>query len=176
MFEMLSRETVIHSKLKTTPSRYTCIKRAPRAFKRVKEYAKGGGKHSIVLKFLCINSLPKTNSKFSDECCVKMKEDPLKSGETRTATLSNSRTPGGRRGAEIASLCLSFKGENLKARVQPFAPVSDEFEEYLIEKYDIPICRLYHAPFNFDRTGCKGCPFALHLAGRIRHPAEVLPE
>lgn len=130
--------------------------------KRVKEYAKGGGKFNCP-KILMYQFTPENKLKISDECCVNMKENPLKSWGNKNgrpiAILGTRRAKGGRRNRLT---CLSFKGKNLKA-FQPFAPVSDEFEEYLIEKYDIPICRLYHEPFNFDRTGCKGCPFALHL-------------
>ena len=41
--------------------------------------------------------------------------------------------------------------------------VSKEWEDWLIKTYDIEICPIYRPPYNFKRTGCKGCPFNLNL-------------
>lgn len=35
--------------------------------------------------------------------------------------------------------------------------------KYLIDKYNIELCKLYYPPYNFKRTGCKGCPFNINL-------------
>jgi len=34
---------------------------------------------------------------------------------------------------------------------------------------------LYYHPFNFERTGCKGCPFSLHLQQQLDVMDELLP-
>lgn len=32
---------------------------------------------------------------------------------------------------------------------------------------EIKLCKLYYPPYNFERTGCKGCPFALKLQDQL---------
>ena len=39
----------------------------------------------------------------------------------------------------------------------------------------IKLCKLYYPPFNFERTGCKGCPFALDLQKELDVLGELLP-
>jgi 3'-phosphoadenosine 5'-phosphosulfate sulfotransferase (PAPS reductase)/FAD synthetase len=41
--------------------------------------------------------------------------------------------------------------------------MSKDWEEWFISTYNIKICDIYYPPYNFVRTGCKGCPFALYL-------------
>lgn len=105
--------------------------------------------------------------KISDKCCVNLKEKPLdkwaqEHGKPYTI-LGVMRSEGGRR--ERAS-CLSFRGGKLKA-FQPMAPLTEEWEAWFIEKFDIKICDIYKPPYNFKRTGCKGCPFALKLQSEL---------
>lgn len=59
---------------------------------------------------------------------------------------------------------------------QPFAVVTDGFINYLIKKYDIKLCELYYPPYNFRRTGCKGCPFALELQRQLDVMANLMPQ
>lgn len=49
------------------------------------------------------------------------------------------------------------------------AVVDDEWENWFIERERerIELCELYYPPFNFKRTGCKGCPFALDLQEQL---------
>jgi len=96
--------------------------------------------------------------KVSDSCCENMKEKPLDAwGEAHgrpNAIIGIMRSEHGRRSS---AQCLAFKGKKLK--FQPMAPLSKEWEEWFIEKYHIEICDIYKPPYNFERTGCKGCPF-----------------
>jgi 3'-phosphoadenosine 5'-phosphosulfate sulfotransferase (PAPS reductase)/FAD synthetase len=55
-----------------------------------------------------------------------------------------------------------MSGKKLK-KFQPLAVISKDWEEWFIEKYNVKICDIYYPPYNFKRTGCKGCPFALNL-------------
>jgi 3'-phosphoadenosine 5'-phosphosulfate sulfotransferase (PAPS reductase)/FAD synthetase len=57
---------------------------------------------------------------------------------------------------------LAYDGKKLKL-FQPMAPLTKEWEDWFIDAYDIKICDIYKPPYNRERTGCKGCPFALHL-------------
>lgn len=105
--------------------------------------------------------------KISDKCCVNLKEEPLdkwgQEHEKPYAIIGVMRSEGGRR--ERAS-CLSFRGGELKA-FQPMAPLTEEWEEWFIKKFNIKICDIYKPPYNFTRTGCKGCPFALKLQNEL---------
>ena len=52
-------------------------------------------------------------------------------------------------------------------RFQPMAPLTKDWEDWFIDKYCVEICPIYYPPFNFGRTGCKGCPFALNLQDEL---------
>lgn len=60
-------------------------------------------------------------------------------------------------------------------KFHPLLVVNDDFEQWYIDKYQINLCKLYYPPFNFDRTGCKGCPFALHLQDQLNKMELFLP-
>ena len=67
-----------------------------------------------------------------------------------------------RGGQRSKSQCLAFSGDKLKA-FQPLAPLTKEWEDWFAEQCGIEFCKLYYPPYNFRRTGCKGCPFALEI-------------
>ena len=101
----------------------------------------------------------------SDNCCKLLKENVLdKNGKIRITAIR--REEGGRRAGAV---CLAFAGKKLK-RFNIFAPVSNDFMKYLAEKLQIQFSALYYPPYNFERTGCKGCPFN----PRLQKELEVL--
>lgn len=71
------------------------------------------------------------------------------------------RDEGGRR---ITARCMAFKGGKFK-NFQPLVAVTKEWEQWYIDTYNIEICPIYLPPYNFYRTGCKGCPFNMDLQG-----------
>ena len=73
------------------------------------------------------------------------------------------REEGGRRGK---SDCMVMRGSKL-SRFQPLVPVTKEWEDWFIDKYNVEISDIYKPPYNLKRTGCKGCPFALHLQDEL---------
>lgn len=103
------------------------------------------------------------NMKVSDKCCWRLKEEPIhkwmKENHRPYGIVGIMPSEGGRR---TSALCLAFKGGKLK-NFQPLVPVTKEWEDWLIDKYNIKICDIYKEPYNFPRTGCKGCPFAMEL-------------
>jgi len=105
--------------------------------------------------------------KISDKCCDYLKKKPMKeySKETgrKIAIVGIMAAEGGRRSTAV---CLAFSGKKLE-QFHPLAPISNEWENWFIDKYQIPLCKLYYPPYNFKRTGCKGCPFALHLQNQL---------
>ena len=47
--------------------------------------------------------------------------------------------------------------------------------EWYIKQKDIKLCKLYYPPYNFNRTGCKGCPYSLQLQKQLEVMARLLP-
>lgn len=101
--------------------------------------------------------------KISDKCCYRLKEELLfnwqKKNNKPYAIIGLMREEGGRRGN---AKCLAFKSKG-RFNFQPLAVVTKSWEDWFIEAYGVEICDIYKPPYNFDRTGCKGCPFNIHL-------------
>lgn len=108
--------------------------------------------------------------KISHKCCDRLKKDVLRKYEKETGRkypiIGIMPDEGGQR---VTAQCLAFKDNKLKA-FQPLVPVTKAWEDWLIEHYDIKICDIYKGPYNFERTGCKGCPFAIDL----QHELDIL--
>ena len=112
------------------------------------------------------------NLKVSDSCCKELKEAPLKQWQVENnryfGMLGLMPSEGGRR---ISAKCLVFKGKKFM-NFQPLVVVTKDWEEWFIERYHVDICAIYYPPYNFTRTGCKGCPFAPNL----QHNLDVMEE
>ena len=65
-------------------------------------------------------------------------------------------------GQRESAVCLSFKGKKLHY-FHPLAMVTKEWEDWYINEKGVSICDIYKEPYNFQRTGCKGCPFNKNL-------------
>ncbi len=106
----------------------------------------------------------KEHLKISDKCCLRMKEEPLdkwaKENNKSCRILGITPSEGGRR---TTTKCLAFKNNGKFLSFHPLAPVTKDWEDWFISKYNIDICNIYKSPYNFDRTGCKGCPFNIHI-------------
>ena len=63
-----------------------------------------------------------------------------------------------------------------KTTFKPLNPINNNFIEWFIKKYNIQLCNLYYEPFNFKRTGCKGCPFNLDLQEQLDVMEKLLPK
>ena len=113
--------------------------------------------------------------KISDKCCKRLKEEPLKEWQKENnkpiAIIGLMREEGGRR---ITANCLAFKSGSIKA-FQPLVPLSKEWEDWFIHKYNIELCPLYLPPYNFIRTGCKGCPFAVEIQDELDTLERLFP-
>jgi 3'-phosphoadenosine 5'-phosphosulfate sulfotransferase (PAPS reductase)/FAD synthetase len=116
--------------------------------------------------------------KVSDKCCKKLKEEPLqkwqKENNKPIAIIGIMPDEGGRR---ASAQCIAWKNKKkTKFNFQPLVPVTKEWENWLIEKYSITICDIYYPPYNFDREGCKGCPFNIHLQRELDTLQQFFPE
>ena len=114
------------------------------------------------------------NFKISDKCCVIHKELPMinwaKENNKSIAIIGIMQAEGGRRGNHKTSGCFINYGK--KYNFYPLKVVSKEWEEEYIKQNNIGLCPLYYPPYNFERTGCKGCPFSI----RLQKDLDSMPE
>ena len=110
------------------------------------------------------------------KCCVNLKEKPLhdwqKKNKRQIAIVGIMKDEGGSR---AKGKCLAFRGKKISA-FQPLIPVTKAWENWFIDTYMVEICEIYKPPYNFERTGCKGCPFALKLQNELDTLEKFFPE
>ncbi len=117
---------------------------------------------------------PDFKLKCSKKCCDNMKKKP------RMAWSKANNRPNA-----IIGILGDEKGERSNAKCmvqmklgmhfQPLTAVDHEWEEYFIRTEDIKLCKLYYAPYNFERSGCKGCPYNLQLQKDLDIMAQYFP-
>lgn len=111
----------------------------------------------------------------SKKCCDEIKKKPLHTWQRENnkpyAMIGIRRAEGGQRSN---AKCLAFSRDKLKS-FQPLVAVDDNFIDWFIEEYNIDTCAIYAPPYNFKRTGCKGCPFAVDLQRELDVLEEFFP-
>lgn len=127
-------------------------------------------------KFRCPKMLeyqftPEFKLKCSDNCCRKMKKEPIKKWEkqnNRHIAITGMRNSEGGERASIKGCILTDKSGNL-TKFHPLIKVDDNWEKWLLDTHThtIALAPLYCQPYNFKRTGCKGCPFSLDLQEQL---------
>lgn len=118
---------------------------------------------------------PDFKLKIDYKCCVNLKEKPLDNWgkeHGKPYCIVGLRSAEG--GARKSAKCLAFADGKLKS-FHPLMPVSNEWEEWFIQEYNVQLCDIYKPPYNFMRTGCKGCPFALKLQKELDKLEEFFP-
>lgn len=113
--------------------------------------------------------------KVSDKCCLKMKKEPARKWERenhKTIAMTGMRKEEGGNRASLKGCITQIKR---KIHFHPLLVVSDEWENEFVEKSNIELCELYKPPFNFTRTGCKGCPFSLSLSKDLETMERLMP-
>lgn len=122
---------------------------------------------------------PEYKLKVSDACCRALKKQPIQKWSrenNRPIAITGIRaSEGGARSRH--SNCLSFGGKDNKSpkKFHPLLPVTDDLLEWFIDTRGFELCKLYYAPFNFERTGCKGCPFNIKLQNQLDVMSSLLP-
>ena len=110
------------------------------------------------------------------KCCVNLKEKPLLEWQKRNgkkyAIIGIMKDEGG---ARTKGKCLAFQGKKLKA-FQPLIPLTKKWEDWFIAERNLQLCELYYPPYNFKRTGCKGCPFNLNLQRELDTLEKFFPQ
>lgn len=139
--------------------------------KSVNQYLKRDGESKLIT---CPNSLryqfdPSFQIKIGDKCCLKLKKEPAKKYEKesgRNIAITGMRSEEGGQRMRIKG-CVLTDGEGNLKKFHPLIVVSEDWEEEFVKRNSIPLCALYKEPYNFKRTGCKGCPFALNLEEQL---------
>lgn len=111
-------------------------------------------------KILRYQFTPDFSLKISKKCCDKLKKEPLNlwmKQNNKYFTITGMRADEG--GSRNNISCFNLKNK----KFHPLAVVTNEWEEWFIKTYNIKICDIYNPSYNFIRTGCKGCPFAINL-------------
>lgn len=133
------------------------------------------------LRFVCPSKLlyqfeEKGKYNYSNLCCQKMKKEPAKKWAKenhKSISITGMRNEEGGNRARLGCIITDKKGKLLK--FHPLIKVDEEWEDWFIKQHNIKLCKLYYPPFNFKRTGCKGCPFALELQEQLTTMAMFLP-
>lgn len=115
--------------------------------------------------------------KVSDECCLRLKKQPIKKWEKenhRSIAITGMRKAEGGQRMAMKGCILTDDNGHLK-RFHPLLVVDDEWEDWFVKENEIELCELYYPPFNFKRTGCKGCPFSLDLQEQLAIMELYLP-
>lgn len=115
--------------------------------------------------------------KVSDKCCYKLKKEVAHKYEKisdRTIVLTGMMTEEG--GQRENLTCVITDKEGKIKKFHPLVAVNKDFEDWYIAERKIKLCELYYPPFNFKRTGCKGCPFSLDLQNQLYIMAVYFPE
>lgn len=109
---------------------------------------------------------------YSNKCCYKLKKDLQHNWQkynNKKIVITGMRNEEGGNRSRLS--CLS--SDNTK--FHPLVVCSEEWENWFIKEYDIKLCKLYYPPFNFKRTGCKGCPYSLTLQQDLDTMERLLP-
>lgn len=114
--------------------------------------------------------------KVSPFCCRELKKNPAQKWakeNNKSIVITGMRKEEGGQRINLSCILTDKKGKIVK--FHPLAIVSDEWEDWFIKQYKIKLCKLYYSPFNFKRTGCRGCPFSLDLQEQLSIMEQYLP-
>ncbi|WP_290450649.1 phosphoadenosine phosphosulfate reductase family protein [Faecalibaculum rodentium] len=123
---------------------------------------------------------PEFKLKISQKCCNELKKKPFKqyekeSGKTLCITGVRANEGGIRQYQADKHGCIFRNSDGEIYKFNPLSPVSDEFMDWYTKTRKIELCELYYSPYNFTRTGCKGCPYNVHLAQELDVMEKLLP-
>lgn len=127
-------------------------------------------------KILMHQFTPEYNLKVSAKCCHKLKKEPAarwQKENNKSVVITGMRIAEGGQRAHM-SCVVTDKAGKLK-KFHPLGKVTDEWMDWYIKNRNIQVCKLYMPPFNFKRTGCKGCPYSLDLQNQLLIMEKYLP-
>lgn len=139
--------------------------------------AKYLGKTDYVGKYMCPKILlyqfeEQGKYNYSNKCCYEMKKKPAHKWARenhKSIVITGMRAEEGGNRARLG--CLTEHN----TKFHPLIKVDEEWENEFIEKKKITLAPLYCQPYNFKRTGCKGCPFSLDLQEQLEIMEKYMP-
>lgn len=105
--------------------------------------------------------------KVSEFCCKELKKKPFKRYQKESGRNIVMTGMMAEEGGERGNLNCIVTREGKIAKFHPLAKVTHDWEDWFIKEHNIRLCELYYEPYNFKRTGCKGCPFSLYLSQQL---------
>ena len=150
--------------------------------KAIQRYVDGLREDDSLSRFACPKALIyQFSNEFglnvSDKCCDELKKKTAHRYEKKSgrniSIIGLRMDEGGQRANQKG--CVVFDSKKQLKKFKPLNPVTDDWMDWYIESRKIKLCRLYYEPFNFKRTGCKGCPFALDLQDQLETMERLLP-
>lgn len=149
----------------------------------IQKYINGYEKDGKPSRYVCPKTLlyqfkERGKYNYSNLCCYEMKKKPVHKWakeNNRSIVITGMRKEEGGNRANIKG-CVLTNNQDKVVKFHPLLVISDEFEDWFINKYNIQLCELYYPPYNFKRTGCKGCPFALDLQEVLDKMERYLPQ
>lgn len=112
------------------------------------------------------------NIKVSDKCCYNLKKAPIKQYQkdnNKPYKILGLRAEEG--GNRNNVKCLAFKSNSLYS-FNPLIVVTEDWINWFVDEYNIELSKLYYPPYNFTRSGCKGCVYNLNL----QHDLDIMKE
>ena len=113
--------------------------------------------------------------KVSDKCCDNLKKRPIadyqKEHDRPFKILGMRAEEGGNRNNVS---CLAFKDDKLYS-FNPLIVVKEDWMNWFVDEYNIELSKLYYPPYDFTRSGCRGCPFNLDLQKDLNIMKKLMP-
>lgn len=112
----------------------------------------------------------------SSECCNNLKKKPSHTwakANHKTITLTGMRREEQGQRTNLNCIIMAKSGALLK--FHPLLVITNDFEYWFINEFKIRLCKLYYPPYNFVRSGCKGCPYNKNLQQDLDIMEELLP-
>lgn len=109
---------------------------------------------------------------YSKKCCQKLKKDLTKDWQkenNKTMVITGLRKEEG--GSRRNISCITTNNTHFN----PISVVNSDWENEYLKRFNIKLCDLYYEPYNFKRTGCKGCPFNRFIQKDLDILYELLP-
>lgn len=109
---------------------------------------------------------------YSNKCCYELKKKPAHlwaKENKKTIVITGMRNEEGGNRERLG--CLTEHN----TKFHPLVKVDEEWENTFIERERVSLCELYYPPYNFKRTGCKGCPYSLTLQEQLETMEKYMP-
>lgn len=143
--------------------------------RKMKTYLSSTGSRYECPRILRYQFTDEFKMKISPKCCEELKKKPVKKWQKENHRPINITGMQREEGGERTHIdCIMVKKGKI-VKFHPLAKVTGEWEDWLINEKKIKLCKLYEEPYNFYRTGCKGCPFSLSLSQQLDVMEKYMP-